>query len=406
MIIASIAISSNTEARVTKEVAEVTLPYLMEAAGIPAEQRTKEHQVAILNMIYTDEGQQQMVDWVQQGNFPQKLKDAKFQSVGTYKNETYRDATLASLFPCSTGTFTSFANHKSRLGKHILSSTAKMADMLCELLLSPRERKTISTFDDALYNINLHQRENCIDAALSKIIFVLDICDTKDQIKNVLQKSKIINNSSLDCKISSAEYMCRPVSAILAKNTGDCVETLYRHLITIAIQDLDNKLHIANLPVPLKRYFDPSLQKETIDPSFNTQAGLTSIEKHEKWSECLTEISSGIINCSFGSLYNIAKMLNYIANYEKCRVVDNTKASEEKNLCKLLIDAMNELYGKGQQRFKGGVSKDEPGQKWYNIIVTIEDTIMKRTIKIGICEGKTKNYGHAEILSITPNTSL
>ena len=111
----SIGVNSDIEARVTKEVAEVTLPYLMEAAGIPATHRTAAHQAAIIRMIYTDEGQREMVNWVKNGTFPQKLNDAGFISVGTYADEVYRKVSLASLFPCQTGTFTSFANHSSRL---------------------------------------------------------------------------------------------------------------------------------------------------------------------------------------------------------------------------------------------------------------------------------------------------
>lgn len=73
----SISISFDTEARVRREVAEATLPYLMEAAGIPGDEEDTEHIgedkttvkanegwykkekiQAILSMIYTDKGQQ------------------------------------------------------------------------------------------------------------------------------------------------------------------------------------------------------------------------------------------------------------------------------------------------------------------------------------------------------------
>lgn len=100
----------DAEARVTKEVAEAVLPFLMEAAGIPGdpdeegvvsakEAKYKNVKIkAILDMIYTDDGQQQMVNWVQDGTFPPKLDGAGFKSAETYKDKAYRDASLASLF--------------------------------------------------------------------------------------------------------------------------------------------------------------------------------------------------------------------------------------------------------------------------------------------------------------------
>ena len=408
----------DAEARVTKEVAEAVLPYLMEAAGIEGDQHSDSTRMAnkaeyennkiqaILDMIYTDEGQQQMVKWVQTGEFPQKLDGAGFKSAETYKDKAYRDASLASLFPCSTGTFTSFANHESRMGKHVLSSTAKTVDMLATLLSPKIYYKKMSTFDEALYNISLQQQEHRIDVMLSKIIFVLDICDTETQIISTVNKAQI-KVPSTKYGGSSNEYRCRPVSAILANNGGDCVETLYRHLINIAIQTSDNKLQIARLPVPLRKYFDPKLQQTEITPS-NSQAGLTSIEKHEKWNECLIEISSGIINCSIGSLCNIAKMLDYIANYSNDRVINNLKASEKKKLCKLLEDAMNSLDGNkktgddASSRFEVLPSEHDENISWCSTIITINDKIMKRNIRIGICEKVDQNYGHAEILRITP----
>ncbi len=137
----SIGINFNAEARVTKEVAEATLPYLMETAEIPGDEEDTEHIgdakttvkaneswykkdkiQAILSMIYTDEGQQQMVNWALRGVFPPTLAEAGFITANTYQDQSYRNISLASLFPCNTGTFTSFANHESRLGKYLLST--------------------------------------------------------------------------------------------------------------------------------------------------------------------------------------------------------------------------------------------------------------------------------------------
>lgn len=49
----SICINFNIEARVTKEVAESTLPYLMEAVGIPQATQILAQRNALISMIYT-----------------------------------------------------------------------------------------------------------------------------------------------------------------------------------------------------------------------------------------------------------------------------------------------------------------------------------------------------------------
>jgi hypothetical protein len=75
----------NTEARVTREVAEATIPFLLEAVGIPLTKRTQNHQNAVRDMIYTDTGQQQMVNWAINGVFPPSLVGtALFQNGLTY----------------------------------------------------------------------------------------------------------------------------------------------------------------------------------------------------------------------------------------------------------------------------------------------------------------------------------
>jgi len=61
-----------------------------------------------------------MVQWVEEGIFPESLKEL-FENPNSYGNKKYRKISLASMFPCLTGTFTSFTNNDVRLGKHTLT---------------------------------------------------------------------------------------------------------------------------------------------------------------------------------------------------------------------------------------------------------------------------------------------
>ena len=205
----------DAEARVTKEVAEAVLPYLMEAAGIEGDQHSgttrrankaeyENNKIqAILNMIYTDDGQQQMVNRVKTGKFPQKFRDAGFASAGTYADDPYRKVSLASLFPCSAGTFTSFANHQSRLGLHILLNEQRKSEHIASFL----RQRTIT--EHIIGNINFQSFEKAntrfhgkrkskdplgrltMDTLLAKVIFVLDIVDDKN-ILELLRKSNCL----------------------------------------------------------------------------------------------------------------------------------------------------------------------------------------------------------------------
>lgn len=102
-------------------------------------------------------------------------------------------------------------------------------------------------------------------------------------------------------------------------------------------------------------------------------------------------------------------MIDYIANYEEKRVLDTTHANDMFSLSGLLENAMNKLADQ-DDRFTVNVPKKEEGKErelgapsWCSTIITIEDTIIARTIRIGICEKLDKSYGHAEILTIEPH---
>ena len=64
----------DADARVTKEVAETVLPYLLEIAGLPQQRQTTAHISAIVRVLYTDAGQREIINWVEKGVFPSTLK--------------------------------------------------------------------------------------------------------------------------------------------------------------------------------------------------------------------------------------------------------------------------------------------------------------------------------------------
>lgn len=455
----SIGVNSDIEARVTKEVAEATLPYLMEAAGIPGdpdeagavsakEMKYKNVKIkAILDMIYTDEGQQQMVNWVKNGEFPNILKgtvDAPiFRSENTYADEAYRKVSLASLFPCQTGTFTSFANHPSRLGLHILSNDLHKPEYITSFLqqreITERGIGNINfqNFEEA--NTSFHGKRKkgppsgplTIDALLAKVIFVLDIVDDKNILTRALTRCEIEPPMLEDIE-NSSEYTVRPLSAIVAMDItnrleGDCIETLYRHLINIAIQEYGtNKFHIERLPAELRkyyantdRYFDDFKDKLEEAPGlvlFESEAGITNIGKHKYWKECLqnmlitlfqTKIGSDFYNeiicspemsnfcISIGSITYIANILHEIAFFDThdLNLDKNTRGDEKNRL--LIQNAMNKLAN-APGRFVIRIEmKDESDPEWVDKIIEINDSMGTRRIRVAF-----QVNGHAEITKI------
>lgn len=388
----SIIVNFDTEARVTREVAEAALPYLMEAAGIPSdadeenvvlakEVKYKKDKIqAILNMIYTDEGQRQMVKWVQDGKFPNILK-AQFNSSNVYESGIYRKVTLASLFPCTTGTFTSFSNNIVRLGKHIL--TRKLQTELPKIISKVKEGKNPELI---LQNVNHPLLPK--DILLAKIIFILDILDDTIGLGII---TPVARNILKEITTSKYEYMCRPVSAIIAKKSvenyeGDCVETLYRHLLNIAVQDPQNlsRFHIERLPSQLQNYYNLSNYPENkADPEGmeikqKSEAGLTEISKHNEWESCLGQWvkDNGLnIDISTGALINIANILNLIAFSKR---IDCFKIE----YAPLYIqDAMNKLAALKDPkdiRFIVSVTHGLLEQGWINTKITINDCHARR----------------------------
>ena len=395
----------DAEARVTKEVAEAVLPDLMEYVGIPKTRQTGECQKAIINMIYTDIGQSQMVQWVEKGIFPKNLENL-FGNPNSYGNEKYRKISLASMFPCLTGTFTSFANNDVRFGKHTLTNIPKA---FLKFIPNIKESKTI---DGIASNINQHLLP--IDVLLAKIIFVLDILDDPVGLNTILTSKTKSDLSKITT--SNTDYTCRPVSAIIAKKSngkyeGDCVETLYRHLLNIAVQDPHNlsRLHIERLPKQLQTYYNLSKYPENKDDpegmeiKQKSEAGLTEISKHDEWKKCLEEWiknNESCIDISTGSLINLANVLNLVAFSQK---IDNFKTEEMSSYIQNAMNKLAALRSPEDVRFVVKITTETSDPEWSNKRILITDYHAKRQIIIGVCEiNHHNNNGHAEILEIKP----
>ncbi|MDR1236602.1 MAG: hypothetical protein LBJ96_06400 [Holosporaceae bacterium] len=325
--------TETSEARVTQEVAEATVSYLMRAAGIPITQRTVMHREAIIDMLYTDDGQRQMVNWAKDGIFPPRLgAGGLFRSANTYNDQNFRDNGLQLLFPCATtGTFSSFAAHQSRLGFHALSNQLAVVNGLLAALKKPtgnkpKSAKNFKKIDQIYANIC---GENSIDTQLAFVLFILDICDTADQVLNILDAVRLVgyNKDAVTTAITGNhnEYDHRPVSATSVGGHGDCVQTLYRHLINIAVQnDLTNpnNYNVSHLPDALQDYYAEVYGQRgdviNVDTKMITEAGKMDLGDHDRWSNKLASVvvakagiavPEAIVAISRGKMANIAEEL-------------------------------------------------------------------------------------------------
>lgn len=511
----------DAEARVTKEVAEAVLPYLMEAAGIeedigPRNQDGKPYYLhnkiqAILDMIYTDEGQQQMVNWVRSGDFPHILSNVGFNSVNTYRIE---QDNLQLLFPCGPGTFSSYATHISRLGYHTLKNgnpintcqqlfgqqvqpiaNVNVADVLNALgslykgqmptrpklqnliqyLGIPLEERVDNTqklqriadslpiqlgettnqqqmlqcfqnnpfvqnkISDVIINVTLSTAGD-VDTKLAIILFVLDICDNANQIFDILDalhanipSYQVPGDDTAGTRdiiqILSRynEYNYRPVSATSVNGQGDCVQTLYRHLINIAIQnDADNprNLNIDHLPQRLQEYYSPrqygDVRNHVISiPATHTEAGKTELDKHSMWNRQLkASVPEGtnIDNATIDDIVNVLKMVSpkqgtlisfgqSTLGIRNARELDQDFAPTIQSSQTQLInaikmqDALNGIDGRCNnndfsRRFIANIQLN-PQNAGSNAIIEITDRLWRRRITLGVLTNR-----HAEIIEI------
>ena len=348
-------------------------------------------------MIYTDEGQQQMVKWAVENKRPSKLavfgdlfsNNTEWNSKSSNKDQINGEKLFQILFPCKTRTFTSFANHTSRFGYIVLT---KYQIIKTKLLNWIKDGKKPAQNKDIIAVGN-----EALDCKIARIVFILDIFDDLQQIKEICMDVPSNMKSA-----SKNEYMCRPVSAIIAGKEGDCVETLYRHLINIAIQDLTNdEFHIERLPLLLQRYFLPSVpKKEPIFVKNVSFAGTTSIVAHNKWKNALQSVADfkTYFNISSGAIYNIARTLWQIAFFETTEQMKPFGGLE--NFEKIIEISMNKLAG-SPERFSVTINEKQPTQlPWTTHSIVIKDK--EKTITIGVCEDiANNNFGHAEITAIT-----
>ena len=175
------------------------------------------------------------------------------------------------------------------------------------------------------------------------------------------------------------------------------METLYRHLINIAIQDIENlsTFHTEQLCDSLYAYYCPSYkagnEKESITLESISESGLTSIARHTEWKKHLKE-TIGEYCSSVGSVNNLARGLSKIASIE---MGGNDETVIKNALSSLSKDKSFEVKVEGRT----GELPD-----WVTKTITITENqsgTLKRTIIVGVNEAlKTTSEGHAEILSI------
>jgi hypothetical protein len=185
----TLGVACNTEARVTKEVAEATILFLLEAVGIPptgVPATDNARRDAIVRMLYTDAGQQEMCDWATHGTFPPLLTTAGFITADTYQVD---QSNLQRLFPCQPGgTFTSYATNTDRL-RYCIHGNINNIHKICAALINKTPNTITGSNKDKIKEvINLFPvlATKSVDQKLAIVVFILDICDTPDQIFNIL----------------------------------------------------------------------------------------------------------------------------------------------------------------------------------------------------------------------------
>lgn len=442
-----IGVNFDTEARVTKEVAEATLPYLLEIAGLPQSQQTIAQINAIVRVLYTNAGQREIINWVRNGVFPSTLKwvFAPLFEPPILPNAQKRK--IGKFFPCQPiNSFSSYASNDSRIGWYVLNPSFNSPEICKNLIvrsddnLPHKVRDAINIGDGIMQNTN---------SKLAAILFVLDICDTANQIFNILdirhRETPITGyNAGIRANVIPAiynEYDYRPVSATSAEGQGDCVQTLYRHLINIAIQNDNNKLrsfNISHLPEALREYYTirhGAINQEIITvPVTETEAGLTQLMHHQSWHDVLvaavpagTDITNGAINNIVTVLGAIrppmmsTSALNAIARVYNAPSLNPTiptstgigvAGTDQQANATAIQNALNALDGRcaaGNERFIVNVTDNMDAPQvtairdqlpdGTNLVIQIADRLWNRTITIGAHTAGVEN-AHAEITSI------
>jgi hypothetical protein len=459
--IIAFGIAFNTEARVTREVAEATIPYLLEAVGIPQNQQTPAQRNAVRDMIYTNDGQREMVDWARNGVFPPNLAVLPNGQFGHAQLTTNsQKAKIAKFFPYSpTNTFSSYASSNNRVGWHALQGGNPVN--ICMHCI----QGTIATVHQHVSDagkVGVTQQIQAMNSKLAAVLFILDICDTADQIKDILTLVMGHNqqrNNTVDQAIANHavlnEYDHRPVSATsVTVNTpqglhqeGDCVQTLYRHLINIAVQnDAANSksYNIDHLPAALQNYYSNNNPQNIVNhtiafPTTEAEAGRTELAKHQRWHEALSAVP-GVNNISNGAVDDIIRVLThacplnghnqpnigqsnlgvragaYLAPGLNPTIQTSQGAphggTNQQAHATEIQDAFNALDGRcnaGNERFIvsvtdhmtdpqiAAIQNNLPNNT--NMVIQIADRLWNRTITIGARTAGTAN-AHAEIANI------
>jgi hypothetical protein len=367
---------------------------------------------------------------LQQATVQGQMVQAALQSICI---SVIRDTLIGRLFPCGPGTFSSYATNTSRLGYCIYTNNnVQHIQRICTALING-DIADISQarFTDTRNIISLFPLgDRSIDTKLAITLFILDICDKSDHILSILDEyiakggalTGYVRNT-IEGQINQQYngYNHRPTSASSISGTGDCVQTLYRHLINIAIQnDAGNEgnYNINRLPVNLHGPYTKihgQIQNNviTIDPKTG-ESGRMDTMLHKDWADSLgkTVIEDGkidfiaaILTIVEGMAANRPALAARTTAFPHHLALSGAADSAD-NKAIAIKNALNELDGKGNDtaghsRFLVGIiNQQHPTLVWATVRIEIVDNLWGRRITIG-----TSNQvgSHAEIIEIRNN---
>jgi hypothetical protein len=248
---------------------------------------------------------------------------------------------------------------------------------------------------------------------------------------NIVPNAKQTRATAIETAITLAqqnannnEYDCRPVSASAANNNGDCVQTLYRHLINIAIQNHDTdarKYNVGVLPQGLKVYYTAGKYFADIVTicGDSSESGVVNTNYHQEWHNALSATVPVGTNISNGTIQNIATVLEAvnIAAGNPVSVLGNRSIAFPHGLAHNLNGNSNETArietslnnldkrgndSNGLRRFSVKQSNAaHTVAAWATEQIEIIDNLRDHRILIGIGGNGSSHQGHTEIISIS-----
>lgn len=304
LIIGSAMITTtSTDARLPKKTACAVLNKIIEDL-YPNRQNIDNIKNAVIGIIYTDDGNRKIVNFVRNKNsnsqssidFVNVLKDL-WGDNERFSSEEYLTAVrniVTLLFPCYTGTFTAYKHNSGQsLGWWVLHSynpTFCNSNEVSEKRIRVGNRQfgtsdPKKTLSDAMGKIDKD------DLSFIFLLFGLEILDTPSQLSLAFDST---NFSDQNIEYDDDQYFMRPLPNS-ARDTAhsDCIETSLKHLLALFA---DRR----KLPTDMQNYFD---QHKNVNES--------SITSHEEWGNIVDRYAP---RCNVTpNLWGLAKSLANVA---------------------------------------------------------------------------------------------